>query len=80
MTAIAITLGAVLLAAALFLIVVIILQDKAKRGLSGALAGGTGASYNGKNNVSKQGKLLPKLTTIVSIVFVVLVLVAYLFA
>mgnify|MGYP000755487438 FL=1 len=36
-----IILGAVLLAASVFLIVVIMLQNKKKRGLSGAIAGGT---------------------------------------
>ncbi len=80
MTALEIVIGAVLLVAALFLIVVIMLQDKAKRGLSGAIAGGTGASYNGKNNVPQKGKLLSKLTTITSIVFVVIVIAAYLLA
>ena len=41
-------LGAILLVAAIFLVVVVVLQNKAKRGLSGAIAGGTD-SYLGKN-------------------------------
>ena len=73
-------LGGVLLLAAIFLVVVVMLQDKAKRGLSGAIAGGANASYLGKNGVPQTGKLLSRLTTIVAIVFVVIVIVAYLLA
>ena len=75
-------LGAVLLLAAIFLVVVVMLQDKAKRGLSGAIAGGSNSSYLGKNaaTAQKKGKFLSTLTTIVAIVFVVIVVVAYLFA
>ncbi len=73
-----IILGSVLLAASAFLIVVIMLQSKKKRGLSGAIAGGTD-SYLGKNGGNtKKGKFLSKLTTIVSIVFVVIVAASYL--
>ena len=74
-------LGSVLLLAALFLIVVIMLQDKAKRGLSGAIAGGSDSSYLGqqKNAGQKKGKFLAKMTTIVAILFVVVVVIAYLF-
>ncbi len=80
MTALEIIIGIVLLVASLFLIAVIMLQDKAKRGLSGAIAGGSGGSYLGKNAAPKKGKLLSKLTTIVAIVFVVIVVVSYLLA
>ena len=75
-------LGGVLLLAAIFLIVVVMLQDKAKRGLSGAIAGGSNGSYLGKNgaNAQKKGKFLSMMTTIVAIVFVVVVVVSYLFA
>lgn len=74
-----IVLGAILLAASLFLIVVVMLQDKKKRGLSGAIAGGTDTylGRNGKN--AGKGKFLSKMTTIVAIVFVVIVVVSYLF-
>ncbi len=80
MGVIEIVIGIVLLVASIFLIAVIMLQDKAKRGLSGAIAGGSGASYQGKNVAPQKGKLLSKLTTIVAIVFVVLVVVSYLLA
>ena len=73
-----IILGSVLLAVSAFLIVLIMLQSKKKRGLSGAIAGGTD-SYLGKNGGNtKKGKFLSKLTTIVSIVFVVIVAASYL--
>ena len=75
-----IILGIVLLLAAIFLIVVVMLQDKAKRGLSGAIAGGSDSnSYLGKNGATNKGKVLSKATTIVAIVFVVVVVIAYLF-
>ena len=77
MTALEIVIGSILLVAALFLVVVIMLQDKAKRGLSGAIAGGSSSSYLGKSGASTKGKLLSRLTTIVAIVFVVIVVVAY---
>jgi preprotein translocase, secG subunit len=79
MSVLQIVLGAVLLAASLFLIVVIMLQDKKKRGLSGAIAGGTDTylGRNGKN--AGKGKFLSKMTTVVAIVFVVIVVVSYLF-
>ena len=80
MSPLQIILGIVLLLAAIFLVVVVMLQDKAKRGLSGAIAGGSdNNSYLGKNSVPNKGKLLSKVTTIIAIVFVVVVVVAYLF-
>ena len=79
MNALQIILGIILLVAAIFLVVVVMLQDKAKRGLSGAIAGGSNENYFGKNGAPEKGKLLSKVTTIVAIVFVVIVVVAYLF-
>ena len=80
MSPLQIILGIVLLLAAIFLIVVVMLQDKAKRGLSGAIAGGSNnENYFGKNGSPEKGKTLSKVTTIVAIVFVVIVVIAYLF-
>ena len=82
MSPLQIILGIVLLLAALFLVVVIMLQDKAKRGLSGAIAGGSDNSNylgNKSKTAPQKGKLLSKVTTIVAIAFVVVVIVAYLF-
>ncbi|MBQ3489264.1 MAG: preprotein translocase subunit SecG [Clostridia bacterium] len=83
MSTLQIILGIVLLLAAIFLIVAIMLQDKAKRGLSGAIAGGSdNNNYLGNKNgtAPQKGKLLSKVTTIVAIVFAVVVVVAYLFS
>ena len=80
MSPLQIILGIVLLLAAIFLVVVIMLQDKAKRGLSGAIAGGSdNSNYLGKSGTAPKGKLLSKVTTIVAIAFVAVVIVAYLF-
>ena len=81
MSPLQIILGIVLLLASVFLIVVVMLQDKAKRGLSGAIAGGSdNNSYLGKNGTAGKSKVLSKVTTIVAIVFAVIVVIAYLFA
>ena len=81
MSPLQIILGAILLLASIFLTVVVMLQDKAKRGLSGAIAGGSdNNSYLGKSGAADKGKLLSKVTVVVAIVFAVVVVVAYLFA
>jgi len=74
-----IILAAVLLAIALFLVIAIILQDSKKHGLSGAIAGGA-ETFFGKNKGKQVNKVLKKMTTIASIVFAVIVFVAYLFS
>ena len=77
MTALEIVIGVVLLLAALFLIVVIMLQDKAKRGLSGAIAGGA-ETFFGKDKGNRIDKILARATTVIGILFVVLALVTFL--
>ena len=79
MSPLQIILGIILLLASIFLIVVVMLQDKAKRGLSGAIAGGSNENTLSKNSAPQKGKWLSKLTTIVAIVFVAVVVIAYLF-
>lgn len=74
-----IVLGIALLVCAVFLVVVVLLQESKKRGLDGAIGGSSVDSYFGKNKGMTKDKLLSKLTMIVSIVFAVLVLAAYLF-
>ena len=74
-----IILASVLLLLALFLVVAIILQDSKKHGLSGAIAGGA-ETFFGKNKGKQVNKVLKKMTTIVAIVFAVIVFVAYLFS
>lgn len=80
MDALNIVLGSLLLVCAIFLIVIVLLQDKTKRGLSGAISGGSADTYFGKNKGGSSNKKLSKLTTIVSIVFAVLVVITYLFS
>ena len=72
-------LGILLILASLFLIVAVLLQSgKGKKGLSGAIAGGSD-SFFGKNQADSKEKKLAKLTTIVAIIFVVAVIIAFVF-
>ena len=72
--------GIILLVAAVFLVIAVLMQSGKSHNLSGAIAGGTD-SYLGKNGgTAAKGKMLSKLTTIVAIVFVAIVLVAYFLA
>lgn len=79
MEVINIILGSLLMLSALFLVVAVLFQDKTKRGLGSAIGGGSADTYFGKNKGGAKNAKLSKLTTIVSIVFAVLVLVTYLF-
>lgn len=72
-----IAIGIVLILAALFLVVAVLMQSGKSHNLSGTIAGGA-ETFFGKSKASTMDKKLSKLTTIVAIVFVVLVLVAYL--
>ena len=67
---------AILLLSAVFIIVAVIFQKSADEGLSGTIAGGNETFY-GKEKSAHTDKLWFKLTLIVSIVFVVAVLLAY---
>lgn len=67
---------AVLLLSAIFIVVAVIFQKSADEGLSGTIAGGNETFY-GKEKSHSTDKLWFKLTLIVSIVFVVAVLLAY---
>lgn len=68
---------ALLLLTGLFVVVAVLLQQgKSKGGLSGTIVGGTETFY-GKDKSMQRDKLLSRLTTIASIVFVLLVLVVY---
>ena len=70
-------LGGLLIATGLFLVIAVLLQQgKSKGGLSGTIVGGTETFY-GKEKGVQRDKLLSRLTTIVAIVFVVLVLAVY---
>ena len=73
-----ITLGIVLLIGAIFLIVAVLMQSGKSHKLSGTIAGGA-ETFFGKTKGKSIDKLFSRLTTIVSIVFVVLVIVVYIF-
>ena len=72
-----IAIGIVLILSALFLIVAVLMQHGKSHNLSGTIAGGA-ETFFGKTKGSTLDKKLSKLTTIVAIVFCVLVLVSYL--
>lgn len=71
-----IVLGILLLVAALFLIVAVLMQSGKSKNLSGTIAGGA-ETFFGKGKGSTIDKKLSTLTTIVAIVFVVLVIVVF---
>ncbi len=68
--------GIILLIAAVFLVVAVLLQSGKSHNLSGAIAGGA-ETFFGKTKGKTMDKMLSKLTTIVSICFVVLVIIVY---
>lgn len=65
-----------MLLAGLFLVIAVLMQQGKSHGLSGAIGGGA-ETFFGKDAGGKIDKLLNKLTTIIGIVFVVLVLLVY---
>ena len=69
-------LGILLLVMAVFLVIAVLMQSGKDKKLSGAIAGGA-ETFFGKANGTKADKVLPLLTTIVSIVFVVVVILMY---
>ena len=72
-----IAIGIILIIAAVFLVVAVLMQSGKSHNLSGTIAGGA-ETFFGKTKSSTIDKKLAKLTTVISIVFVVLVLVSYL--
>ena len=76
MTTLEIVLGIVLLIAALFLIVAVLMQHGKQKGLSGTIAGGA-ETFFGKTKGKTIDKILSKATTVVAIVFVLIVIAVY---
>ncbi len=76
MTTLEIVLGIVLLIAALFLIIAVLMQQSKQKGLSGTIAGGA-ETFFGKQKAKTIDKILSKATTIVAIVFVLIVIAVY---
>lgn len=72
-----VVIGILLIISAVFLIVAVLMQSGKSHNLSGTIAGGA-ETFFGKSKTSTWDKKLSKLTTIVAIIFVLLVLVSYL--
>ena len=70
--------GIVLLVMAVFLVVAVLMQSGKDKRLSGTIAGGA-ETFFGKTNAGKWDKKLGILTTIVAIIFVLVVIAMYLF-
>ncbi|MBR6681485.1 MAG: preprotein translocase subunit SecG, partial [Clostridia bacterium] len=73
MGAFELVLGIILLVAAVFLVVAILIQQGKSKGMSGAIGGGTADTFFGKTKGKSLDKTLSKLTTIIGVVFVVIV-------
>ncbi len=69
--------GIILLIGALFLVVAVLMQQGKQKGLSGTISGGADTFF-GKQKAKTANKILSKATTIVAVIFVILVLVLYL--
>lgn len=76
MNIVEIIIGVALLLMAVFLVVAILMQSGKDKRLSGTIAGGA-ETFFGKEKASTMDKMLSKVTTIVAIVFAVLVVVMY---
>jgi preprotein translocase subunit SecG len=76
MNVVEIIIGIALLLMAIFLVVSILMQSGKDKRLSGTIAGGA-ETFFGKEKASTMDKMLSKVTTIVAIVFAVLVVVMY---
>lgn len=71
-----IVLGIILLIGALFLVVAVLMQQGKQKGLSGTISGGSDTFF-GKTKSKSFDKKLSMATTIVAIVFVVIVVAMY---
>ena len=68
-----IAIGIILLAAALFLVVAVLLQTGKSQGLSGTISGGS-ETFFGKNKGKSRDKKLATITIIVAVLFALIVL------
>ncbi len=76
MDTVQIVLGILLLISAVFLIVAVLMQNGKSHGLSGAITGGA-ETFFGKQKGSTIEKRLSKITTVVAVIFIIIVLVIY---
>ncbi len=68
--------GIILLVMAVFLIVAVLMQSGKDKNLSGTIAGGADTFFS-KSKATTMDKVLSKLTTIVAVVFAVIVIAMY---
>ena len=68
--------GGCLIAMAVFLVIAVLMQSGKDKRLSGSIAGGS-ETYYGQNKGKSRDKLLSRLTTVIAIVFTVMVVVMY---
>ena len=68
--------GIILLVMAVFLIVAVLMQSGKDKNLSGTIAGGADTFFS-KSKATTMDKVLSKLTTIVAVVFAVVVIAMY---
>ena len=76
MTGIEIAMGVVLMVLAVFLIVAVLMQQDKDKKLSGTITGGAD-TYYGKGKGRSLDKILARVTTVVAILFSVLVVAMY---
>lgn len=73
-----IAIGAFLILVSIAIVIIVLVQEGNERGLSGAIVGGSSQdTFFGKNKGNSTKGRLKRLTTIVSIAFFVVVLVAF---
>ena len=68
--------GIILLVAAVFLVVAVLMQHGKSYGLSGTISGGA-ETFFGKGKAQTLDKILSKVTTVVAIIFCILVIVLF---
>jgi len=71
-------LGGILIAVSVVMIVAVLFQQGKNRKLSGAISGGSSDTYFGKSKTASRDKKLSALTTVMAVIFAVVVLVMYL--
>ena len=76
MTTVQIIVGSILLLAAVFLVIAVLMQSGKSHNLSGTIAGGA-ETFFGKSKAKTWDKVLNKVTTIVAVCFALLVIVVY---
>lgn len=76
MTTTEIVFGVILLLCAIFLVVAVLMQQGKQKGLSGSISGGADTFF-GKEKGKTIDKVLEKATTVIAIIFVIVVLLAF---